>query len=293
MNVLSLLLAGRKKAQRKNKEEVLSWAKTDKPEASRAGEWDFLCNDVKRTILSKLPLPALARAATVCKELRDAYVERVEKERAGLIAAGEKPFGKEMFSTLVTALQRSMCGLGPCPHAQCESPVRDTVRGHFHLISNAATRPTLVRLETAGSVPYVKGPYGFIEKKFHLRSGFDARLYQDDGWVAGSRLGRPYARLKLRLRSEGGKLDVWVNMEALTPVLGLLLAVFSPKIDALPASFPTALRIFFHVGEANSIKEVVGKVTDFMKQCLINAAREECPPDLKMWVRREKLPFGF
>jgi hypothetical protein len=76
--------------------------------------WDTLCSDMKELVLGKLSFHDLARAATICKELRGAYLSRAAEERANLVAVAQMTFGKHLFDIFVSALQRGLCGLRPC-----------------------------------------------------------------------------------------------------------------------------------------------------------------------------------
>jgi hypothetical protein len=76
-------------------------------------QWDTLCGDLKKIVLSKLSLHELACAAATSQDFRQAHLDRAAEERPNIIAAAEEGYGKRMFSTFVTTLQRPICGLRP------------------------------------------------------------------------------------------------------------------------------------------------------------------------------------
>ncbi len=77
--------------------------------------WDSLCLDVRQIILSKLPLPDLTKSARTNQEFWQEFLTRGAECRARFIAIGEEAYGEPFFAGIVTAVQRALCGLDPCP----------------------------------------------------------------------------------------------------------------------------------------------------------------------------------
>ncbi len=75
--------------------------------------WETLCYDVRPFISKNLTLRNLARTETVSRECQEGFLSRAAEQRANLIAAAEKVYGKGFISRFVTAVQRTMCGLSP------------------------------------------------------------------------------------------------------------------------------------------------------------------------------------
>jgi hypothetical protein len=70
------------------------------------GQWDDLCADVRPLILGSLSLRGLASAAPTCREFRQAFLARMQEERARLISVGEELYGKKVFTGFVKAFRR-------------------------------------------------------------------------------------------------------------------------------------------------------------------------------------------
>jgi hypothetical protein len=56
------------------------------------GEWESLCDDVRRVIVGKLPLPDIAFAGSTCQEFQSAFQAKLTQEAADLISIGEQTF---------------------------------------------------------------------------------------------------------------------------------------------------------------------------------------------------------
>lgn len=78
---------------------------------------------MKPLILGKLNLHDLARIAPTCKYFQTACVNRAIEERAALIATAVEAYGEDVFSGFVTAVQRALRGLSPCPGLDCEQNI--------------------------------------------------------------------------------------------------------------------------------------------------------------------------
>jgi hypothetical protein len=252
-------------------------------EAPRA-DWDVLCGDVQRVIASKLPLQDLARAATLCKEFRETCVERVRQERKALITAGEKAFGKELVSPLVTRLPRAMSGLCPCLGVRCECGPSRFVNSRCVLISQAGEPRYATRYTGYWDPPSDGQPCVFIERGCGTSVGFQARLYQR-GEVG---FWRDYTFLDLLGLRDRWELRVHVDESALTPVLGLLSAVFT---QALPASYPAPFEFaaIVTLRDWGNIDEEVreAKERDFIAPLRTSFGGHPAPPKIRVGVEYE------
>jgi hypothetical protein len=283
--------AGKKKGK-KTTTDIISHAKAGGCEAPRA-DWDVLYADVRRVIASKLPLPDLARAATLCKEFQETCVERVRQRRKALITAGEKAFGKELVSSLVTRLPRAMSGLCPCLGVRCECGPSQYGNSRCVVISQAgkpryASQPGDPRYVNRyrgyrgyWEPPLDGQPCVFIERGCGTSVGFQARLY-----VRGEvGITRDYTYLDLHGLRDSWELCVRVHEFAVTPVLGLLSAVFT---QALPASYPALLEISVtvtvHEWENDDEEVRKSEERDFIAPLMASFGGHPAAPKIRVYV---------
>jgi hypothetical protein len=229
---------------------------------------------VRGLILSKLSLPALARAAPTCQEFKDACVGKVADKRADLIRAGEGGLGRDSFRALVAAVQRPLCGCSPSQslfsgpggsrhgdHGRRSSLICFTEP--FDSEASEHTMPVVQSLASKGSAIVIDRPTSVS----HL---FSAHLFQG---VLGDvpcltkfnvyRFGRNNVYLRLLVRKEGG-----------TSAMGLLLAISTEISEALPAycRSPLTVDIFlwgFPVGAAvvREVEELVAPLR-LLAECI-------------------------
>jgi hypothetical protein len=131
------------------------------------GQWELLCMDVRRIILSMLNLRELARAAPTCPEFRLACVAQMAIERANIIAAGRRTLGETTFSNLVSALQRAMCNQDPCPGLAPKPPFCGGV-GHIGILT-ADPEPVITTEAEAHRRGFSKAVCVYLRKGPFLR----------------------------------------------------------------------------------------------------------------------------
>ncbi len=205
------------------------------------GEWNALNTDVRQLILGKLSLDESAMAAQTCHEFLDAYRRRSAVERAALISAGEKEYGKDLFWGFVRAFQRTMWALDPVPAADFEKGSNTLIvdsSGEARLV----TGDELCKSLDAGSIgAYVQksrpfrggdcGVYGLMDQRNHRGTGYV------DGPVSITLFNLPGERLRLRA-------VCWEHeANEATLACALLLAICTGGPEALPPRWESPLNV--------------------------------------------------
>ncbi len=220
--------------------------------------WENICGDVRAVILGKLSFPELARAATTCRELHNALQGKIPHEQARLIAAGEDSFGKELFSFLVGALDRTARGLPGIPGFLREDGGSRIMGAMLRNIVDIGVQPDFVAVDIDYlmlSCFYCPWPCGVVfnpvSAKTSANKMFSAQLRHRETPGRPLRHGGNLTNASLEIVKtsplDGGlRLTAQLTEAGLSPVMGLILAMCL----ANPAGFsarPSPLRVDLRV----------------------------------------------
>jgi hypothetical protein len=184
-------------------------------------ETPYLCIDLREVVLSKMSLCELARAAPTCREFQQVYLRQAAEERASLIATGKETLGDGAFSGVMTALQRTVCGLETCPG----------------LVGRSFDLATIGSDGVWEMVSMFGAWLRWIEKgtKAQMRRGIDWGEPFDVKILVKDRCGQAPCMSFEVLRGAKGyvQLEVRMKKQAASAGLGLLLAVCTGNPEAL------------------------------------------------------------
>jgi hypothetical protein len=185
------------------------WFLAGKREGSHQS-WEYLCLDVRRLILSKVPDLDLALAASTCQEFRDESRKRAQDIRTTATSVANETYGK-MLPGFLRAVRRSACGLTPY------SGLSHT--GRRYLVINRDGKQDLLAVGEFSERRSINMTY---IQRCGYSSDVTAELEPRDA-VSGKAAS---LRVHVYGHSQGSvQLDAFFSKEAAVPVLGVLLGI--------------------------------------------------------------------
>ncbi len=195
---------------------------------------------MKPDILGHLSVLDLARAATSCREFRNAYRHRLAAERQELRDAAQKLYGTDLINTFVRLVRQCMCDPARCS----DLGDRGSTLGFIDLEGQLHTCDTRKQLRSSRPSAWVEAPAPDGASIFSPALVGFKRIFIG---VMRTRKKLGGALILNKFPSDGVRVSVVaaVNKAAAPALLGLLLAICTGNQQAMPAAWlsPVTVRV--------------------------------------------------